>query len=179
MFDNQQKIKKNNSIIFLIGFMGSGKTTLGKALSEKLNYSFIDSDNWIEQNEHLTVSKMFEVLGEEKFRELELNFIEHSKKLNNVVIATGGGLPCNNSLIDSLLKIGKVFYLKTSEEVLLNRLENDVYRPLISGLNSDEKYLFISKKLKEREKFYNQADIIIDATKSIKELTNQIQCQLS
>ena len=95
--------------------MGSGKTTLGKALSEKLNYLFIDSDYWIEQKMNLSVMEIFEKYGEECFRELELDFVEFSKSLKKVVIATGGGLPCYNELISELVEIGTVIYLKASK----------------------------------------------------------------
>lgn len=158
--------------------MGSGKTTLGKALSEKLNYSFIDSDDWIEQKKNLSVMEIFEKYGEECFRELELDFVEFSKSLKKVVIATGGGLPCYNDLISELAEIGTVIYLKASENTLFNRLKDDKSRPLLVNSNSEEKSIFISKKLSEREIIYKKADFTIDAAKSKQEQIKEIQCHL-
>ena len=158
--------------------MGSGKTTLGKALSEKLNYSFIDSDDWIEQKKNLSVMEIFEKYGEECFRELELDFVEFSKSLKKVVIATGGGLPCYNDLISELAEIGTVIYLKASENILFNRLKDDKSRPLLVNSNSEEKSIFISKKLSVREITYKKADFTIDAANSIQEQIKEIQCHL-
>jgi shikimate kinase len=173
-----KKVKKNNNIIFLIGFMGSGKTTLGKSLAEKLNYSFIDSDNWIEKKMNHSVMEIFGKYGEEYFRELEYEFVSFSKSLNKAVIATGGGLPCYNGLINELVKIGLVIYLKASDKTLNERLKNDKSRPLLSTSNSEEKAIVISKKLSEREISYNLAHFTIDATKTTQEQINEIQCHL-
>ena len=158
--------------------MGSGKTTLGKFLAEKKKYSFLDSDEWIEKNEHLSVSQIFELKGEDKFRTLEKDFIEFSKTLNNVVIAAGGGLPCYNKLMNEILKIGTVIYLKATPKVLFDRLKIDDHRPLLRKLNKDEKLKFITNMLSEREQYYHQADFTIDASKSIDEQINEIQCRL-
>ena len=114
MTDNQQEKTEKKLIVFLIGFMGSGKTSLGKALASQLNYQFVDSDQEIERIEGQKVKDIFEKQGEKAFRLLESKFIESIKEYKNVVISTGGGLPCHNDLIDKLLNYGTVIYLDVS-----------------------------------------------------------------
>jgi shikimate kinase len=167
-FENQDLIQ-NSKIIFIIGFMGSGKTTIGKKLAEELNFYFIDSDSWIEENTKMSVSTIFETKGEAYFRSLESEFIEQLQIDNPLIISTGGGLPCFNELIDKMKRIGIVFYLKTSEKNILKRLSLDDTRPLLKNLNDSERKLFITNRLKERDFYYNKAHYIIDANMDINE----------
>lgn len=168
MFENQDVIQKR-TFIFLIGFMGSGKTTVGKILAEKLNYNFLDSDSWIENKTRMSISSIFDTKGEAYFRSLEYEFIQQLEIDTPSVISTGGGLPCFNDLIEKMKQIGIVFYLKTSEDNILNRLNLDQTRPLLKDLIESERKLFISNKLKEREIYYDKANFIIDANQSINE----------
>lgn len=168
MFENQDVIQKR-TFIFLIGFMGSGKTTVGKILAEKLNYNFLDSDSWIENKTRMSISSIFDTKGEAYFRSLEYEFIQQLEIDTQSVISTGGGLPCFNDLIEKMKQIGIVFYLKTSEDNILNRLNLDQTRPLLKDLIESERKLFISNKLKEREIYYDKANFIIDANQSINE----------
>jgi shikimate kinase len=178
MFENQY-INKIHKLIFLIGFMGSGKSTLGKNLAESLNYDFIDSDLWIEKEQGMSIDNIFSSKGEAFFRELELKFIENLNPLKPTIIATGGGLPCFNGNIEKLKEIGTVIFLKVSPELIFERIEFDDTRPLLNKQENQEKMDFIQNKLNERNVFYKQGHITIDANKSIEIQLTEIKCQLS
>ncbi len=178
MFENQY-INKNHKLIFLIGFMGSGKTTLGKVLSETLNYDFIDSDLWIEKKLKMSINSIFSAKGEVFFRELELNFIENINPNKPKVIATGGGLPCFNGNIKKLKELGTVIYLEASPELIIERVKFDDTRPLLKNQQNQEYMAFIQNKLEERNVFYKQAHYTIDANQSVENQLTEIKCQLS
>ena len=149
-------------IIFLIGFMGSGKSTLGKRLARKIDYRFIDMDHHLEEVEGLKVSEIFEQKGEKYFRELEKGFLESMEIQDNVVIATGGGAPCWGKNMDIMNRKGVTVYLKMSPVSLASRLEKSRnIRPLIQGLNPEHLRDYIENKLQEREHYYNQAQCIV------------------
>ncbi len=151
-----QSIKKKTTII-LIGFMGSGKTTMGKNLADKLNYQFLDTDKEIENLVGMPISKIFETKGEKYFRSLERQFIE-KLDVTNTVIATGGGLPCFNNNIDYLNKKGVTVYLKYSAEELYERLKSETeQRPILKNKSSEELFLFIQDLLNKREACYKKA----------------------
>lgn len=178
MFENQD-IRINHKLIFLIGFMGSGKSTLGKNLAEMLNYEFIDSDLWIEKEQGMSIDSIFSSKGEAFFRELELKFIENLNLFNPTIIATGGGLPCFNGNIEKMKEIGTVIYLKVSPEIIVERIKFDDRRPLLNKKDHHEKIDFIQNKLKVRNVFYLQAHFTIDANHSIEIQLTEIKCQLS
>jgi len=178
MFENQY-INKNHKLIFLIGFMGSGKSTLGKKLAENLKWDFIDSDLWIEKEQGLNLNSIFSSKGEAYFRKLELQFIQEIIPNKPTIIATGGGLPCFNSNIEKLKELGTVIYLNLSAELIIQRIKFDDTRPLLRNKEHQEKVDFIQKKLEERFVFYNQAHFTIDASQSIEIQLTEIKCQLS
>lgn len=143
--------------------MGSGKTTLGKALAAKIDFKFLDTDEQIVQLEKRTIEEIFENDGEGYFRTLEfkvLDVIINTK--NNLVISTGGGFPCFNENMDKLLESGFVVYLSANSDTLYNRLKNDRKRPLLK-FKSDLK-LYIETTLKNREQIYRKAHLIIDSS---------------
>ncbi|MEI6556222.1 MAG: shikimate kinase [Paludibacter sp.] len=160
--------------IFLIGYMGSGKTTIGKLLAERLNYTFIDMDTHIEENQFKSVSHIFEELGEEKFRLLEQQCLHEVSGFENVVIATGGGAPCFFDNMDYMKQHGLTVYLKLSAEQLAMRLESSRAnkRPLLANRKGKELQVFISEGLAKREQFYNNAHI--SAVGSDEEIIDQI-----
>lgn len=126
--------------IVLIGFMGSGKTTVGKRLGKKLSYGFLDTDQWIEDTERRTISDIFEKEGEEFFRELETKAIEAlSNTLVETVVSTGGGLPLREKNAVLLKDLGFVVYLKAAADTILKRLEGDTKRPLLAGGHVEDK----------------------------------------
>ena len=146
--------------IFIVGPMASGKSTLGKKLAQTLEIDFLDTDNEIEKNAGAEISWIFEVEGEEGFRERESKALQKSVEKDNVVISTGGGIVTIEENRDLMIAKGKVVYLKTPIEIQLKRTENDKKRPLLSQ-GSREQTLRILKK--ERDPQYEEiADITIN-----------------
>lgn len=148
--------------IFLVGFMGSGKSSVGKILAQKINYTFIDTDHEIEASTGKSIYEIFEKDGESHFRELEKLTIQNLKNKDNCVIACGGGLPCYNNLMRELNNQGITVYLKLSSERLFDRLQKDANkRPLLLGKNESEMKKYISDLLDEREFYYSQSQFKI------------------
>jgi len=151
--------------VFLIGFMGSGKTTIGKKLAIYLKYEFIDLDKLIESKAGMSIIDYFELHGEEAFRDLERTILQKTEFPENVIVATGGGAPCFGDNMDWMNKNGLVAYLSLSPKALASRLEHSkTDRPLIRHLKGDELIDFISAKLQEREVFYKQAKYVVSAS---------------
>jgi len=146
--------------VFIVGHMASGKSTLGKKLAESLQIDFVDIDIEIEKNAGAEISWIFEVEGEEGFREREKIALKRSIKKDNVVISTGGGIVTKKENRDLMIAEGKVVYLKTPIDILLKRTQRDKKRPLLAQGNR-EKILKIMKK--ERDPQYEEvASIIVD-----------------
>lgn len=148
--------------IFLIGFMGCGKSTIGKKLAKTLSCKFIDLDKYIERKTGESIQQIFKEKEEKYFRVLETESLMEICKSDNLVIATGGGTPCFFDNMQRILDKGICIYLKMEANNLAKRLSKEKSkRPLIENLT--EKYLvnFIRKKLVEREVFYNKANHII------------------
>jgi shikimate kinase len=145
--------------IYLLGFMGSGKSFFGKNLSKKFNLNYLDLDEFIETTLNLSIPKIFNSIGEKGFRENEANLLRKTIDFNQNIISCGGGTPCFHDNMKWIKKHGISIYLKTSEELLFKRLNfQKERRPLISSMSDDDLKHFISMKITEREKFYEQAD---------------------
>jgi len=150
-------------LIFLIGFMGSGKTFLGKQLAELMKYDFIDLDEVIEKNEGASISEIFSAKGEEYFREKESASLKSLTETRNTIIATGGGTPCFHDNMSWMNEHGITVYLNHSPEILFQRLKPEAdYRPLLSGKSDEELLLFIQAKLQERNPFYSQSHLVVN-----------------
>ena len=142
-------------MIYLIGFMGVGKSTIAKQLAKQLKISFLDTDQKIEDQEKKSISNIFKINGEKYFRKLEKKLLY---QLNNKqVIACGGGLPLFNNNMEYIKKTGASIYLKASSDFLFSRLNNKKNRPLISKFDKHELQQFICDQLTEREKIYSKA----------------------
>lgn len=148
--------------IVLTGFMGTGKTSVGRELSRRLGYEFIDTDTLIEEQEGMPISLIFKEKGEDYFRSIECSIVKEVSEKNNVVIATGGGVIKNKKNVDNLRKRGIIIWLKAEPEVILKRvmLEGGK-RPL---LDVEEPLNEINKLLAEREELYMQSDIAVDTS---------------
>jgi shikimate kinase len=159
--------------IYLIGLMGSGKTTLGKILSKKLDKQFYDSDHVIEEKLGVDVPMIFEYEGEAGFREREKDSLKELVSKKNIVLATGGGIILSKSNRDLLSENGIVIYLKSNQKDLIKRMKNDKTRPLLKHGNIEE---VIKKLCKEREPLYEEiADFeIMTKNKRIHEVVNEI-----
>ncbi len=170
---------------FLIGYMGSGKTTLGHSISEELGLSFVDVDSYIEQQYHKTITELFESLGESGFREIERKMLHEVSKVEDVIISTGGGAPCFSNNMEYMKGEGIVIYLKVSPQRLFERLKKVKYtRPLLQNKTDEELSDYISVTLERRNLFYNQADIIFHAEdlatdEEIKRTTSLLAKELS
>ena len=149
--------------IILIGYMGSGKTTVGKALSKETGMMFYDLDWYIESRMHKTVSQIFAEKGEEGFRKIEYNMLHEVAEFEDVIISCGGGTPCFFDNMDYLNEQGDVVYLKASPETLYKHLlMAKVERPLLKGKSTEELIAYITEHLKERSPFYEKARHILD-----------------
>jgi len=150
--------------IFLIGFMGSGKTSLGKELANKLGISFIDLDDVIEKKSGKSINNIFSEIGEEGFRKIEHECLKELISIKNTVIATGGGTPCFCNNMEFINKNGISVYIKFNKGILTSRLfKNKGNRPLLNEFASKEEFeKFIDAKLTEREKFYLESKFIIE-----------------
>ena len=149
--------------IFLIGYMGAGKTTVGKALSKELGIAFYDLDWYIESRRHKTVPQLFSELGEEGFRKIEYNMLHEVAEFEDVIISCGGGTPCFFDNIDYMNQQGQVVYLKATPDMLYKHLlMAKVERPLLKGKSPDELTAYIREHLQEREPYYSKARYVFD-----------------
>lgn len=147
--------------IILIGFMGAGKTTVGKLLARRLRYPFFDTDQLIEGQAGMSVSRIFELMGEEKFRGLETEILKGSwTREENWVLSVGGGLPMREENRRLLKDIGVVVYLRVQADTVLERLAGDTSRPLLKGGNVRER---VDSLLGRRGALYEEgADVVVD-----------------
>jgi len=145
--------------VYLVGFMGSGKTTVGKILAEKINKAFVEMDEIIEADEGKPITDIFTQEGEERFRRLESKLLRDLSVRKDLVVSCGGGLICNDENLRILKDTGKVFFLRASAMVVYNRTKQHAHRPL---LNVDNPLGAIEELLKKRNSFYAQAHYTID-----------------
>jgi len=149
--------------IFLLGFMGSGKSTTGKKLASHLNWSFIDLDEKIEQTTGMEIRDIFSEKGEAFFRKIESDTLKGMASESNAVISTGGGTPCFGDNMDFMLRTGLTVYLRMTPARLKSRLAGtSEHRPLLKDIGKDGLQEYITAKLAEREKWYSRAEIIVD-----------------
>jgi len=147
--------------VFLMGFMGAGKTTLGKALAKDLSISFIDLDQYIEKRYLKSVSQIFATRGEQGFREIESRLLREAGEFDDVIVSCGGSTPLIGDNMDYMLSQGKTVYLKCSNETLMRRLRAaSSTRPLIAGKSDAELEAFIESETKRREPGYLRAEYI-------------------
>lgn len=150
--------------IFLTGYMGAGKTTLGKAFARSLNIPFVDLDWYMEERFHKTVGELFAERGEAGFRELERNMLHEVGAFENVIISTGGGAPCFFDNMDFMNHNGKTVFLNVHLDVLFRRLRvAKQQRPILQGKEDEELKEFIIQALEKRAPFYSQAQYVLDA----------------
>ena len=158
-----QNNKKEMKSIIIIGYMGAGKTTVGKALAKELGVMFYDLDWYIESRMRKTVKQIFEEMGEEGFRHIEHNMLHEVAEFENVVVSCGGGTPCFFDNMDYMNQAGETIYLKASPETLHAHLKmGKGVRPLLLNKTPEEVDVFIREQLKQREPFYEKAKHIID-----------------
>ena len=154
--------------IVLCGFMGCGKSTIGKLVAKKTHREFIDLDCFIEEKQGLSIREIFETYGEDYFRNCETDAISELVNKKDVVLALGGGAVLKNKNVELLKSSGKIIFLDVTANTVFSRLKNDTSRPL---LNTDDKLAEITKRLNDRLPIYTMvADKIIDANSKTKEV---------
>ena len=160
-----------NKNIVLCGFMGSGKSSVGKALSDRLNKEFIDIDAFIEEKEKMSVNEIFKTLGEEYFRKAESKAAYSLGALSNKIIACGGGTVLNPENVKALKENGELFYLSVCPDTVTQRLKNCTDRPLLAKDMENT----VTTLLNKREPIYKSVcDFVIDANKPLNLVINQI-----
>jgi shikimate kinase len=163
--------------IFLIGYMGSGKTTLGKAYARAMQLQFIDLDWYIEERFHKTVQELFEERKEDGFREIERNMLHEVAEFEDVIIACGGGTPCFFDNMEYMNGKGETVFLDASPEVLFRRLKiAKSKRPLLMDKSDEELMDVIQNALRIRIPFYSQAKYVFNA-ESLED-KEQISCSV-
>ena len=151
--------------IILIGYMGAGKTTIGRALAKELGLDFYDLDWYIENRRRKKVPEIFAEMGEAGFRQIEHNMLHEVAEFEDVVISCGGGTPCFFDNIDYMNRQGQVVYLNCSPEVLHGHLlMGKTERPLLKGKSPEELIAFIKEQLATREQYYNKARYHLDVS---------------
>lgn len=148
---------------FIIGFKNSGKTTFGRKLSRMLNLDFIDLDEFIEEKEGRSIPEIYTSFGDEKFRTLEWKSLKELVKRDNIVVSTGGGVPCHCDNMTLMEKYGEVIYLNVTDETLVNRLKRAVHdRPIVKGKSEEELRSYIADLRSRCEHHYKRAKYIVD-----------------
>lgn len=151
--------------IILIGYMGAGKTTVGKALSKAMGLQFYDLDWYIESRMRKTVAQIFAERGEEGFRLIERNMLHEVAEFENVIVSCGGGTPCFFDNMDYMNGQGDVIYLKADPEVLYKHLlMGKTERPLLKNKTPEQLIAFIKEQLEKREPFYSKAKHVLDVS---------------
>ncbi len=161
---------KKHKNIFLVGFMGAGKSTVGKIVADKIGYGFCDADTYIEEQAGTTITQIFADHGEDYFRDLESQSMEELAKNENQVIATGGGVVQRDRNWDAMNSGGITIYLKAAVEAIWERIKDDDTRPL---LQVEDPIKTARELLNKRVSMYEKADIIINTDSLSPELVAQ------
>lgn len=162
-------MKKN---IVLCGFMGSGKSTIGRQLSEKLGMKLIDTDAYIEKKEGMTISEIFAEKGEDYFRNVELEVCKELSEMKNCIISTGGGTLLKECNVNEIKKGGTVYFLNVSPNAVLTRLRFDTTRPLLQRADKEKA---VNELLAQRMPLYKKAaDYIINAEETPRNICAKI-----
>lgn len=164
--------KRNIRNIALIGFMGTGKSAVGRQLAEQLRYELVDTDELIESRTGQTINEIFRLKGEPAFRELEKQVVAELTTRSQIVISCGGGLAANQANLDSMKTHALVICLWAAPEKIWQRVRNQTHRPLLQDPDPMAK---IKSLLAAREPFYRQADVIVNTDlRSVKIVTQQV-----
>ncbi len=165
-----------DTTIFLIGFMGAGKSSVGKKLAQSLHYRFVDLDELIKKNSKKSIPEIFELEGEEVFRIAEQQALHSLKDESKIVVATGGGCPNFDNNMEWMNANGTTIYLNCSLGVLFHRIApQKKQRPLISHLDDVDIMDFMVTTLKERSEYYEKANFVVDGDGKVEEVIKKIE----
>lgn len=162
-------------IVFLIGMPGSGKSTVGRELARSINFSFIDTDDWISNRACLSIPEIFDEVGEQGFREMEQECLEALLGKESLVVSTGGGMAANKERLELMKELGTCIYLEVSTNELFRRVQSEQHRPL---LKDDDLKLKLNRLLAHRESYYQKADLKVNAEREIQEIVSEIRAYL-
>jgi len=166
--------------IFIIGYMGAGKTSVGRSLAQRMNLNYIDTDQYIEKRYRKKVSEIFASEGEERFREIEHRILLEVSEFEDIVISTGGGLPCFYDNMTHMNQTGVTIYLDVPVEELADRLKiSKNIRPVLKKRSGNELIEFVNEHLSARKPFYERANIWYKAGSMYsKEDIERLVCEL-
>ena len=153
--------------IFLIGYMGCGKTTLGEVLARQMGLQYIDLDEFIEQRQGMTITEIFDEMGEKRFRELETEALQDVATMTDVIVGCGGGTPCHGDNMELMNKAGTTVWLTTSPERITTRLllpDQKAKRPKVASLPDEAVLSLVERELQARTPYYSQAQLQFDST---------------
>ena len=153
--------------VFLIGYMGCGKTTLGEVLARQMDLRFIDLDGFIEERQGLTVTEIFDEMGENRFLELENEALHDVAAMSDVIVGCGGGTPCHSNNMTLMNQAGITVWLTTSPERITARLllpEEKCKRPKVAHLPDEEVLPLVQEELQSRSPYYGQSQLQFDST---------------
>lgn len=166
----------NDTTIFLIGYMGAGKSSVGKKLAQLLHYRFVDLDELIKKKSKKSIPEIFELEGEEVFRKVEQEVLHSLKDESKIVVATGGGCPAFENNMEWMNAYGKTVYLNCSIGVLFHRIApKKKERPLIAHLDDVDIMDFMVMTLNERNEYYEKANFVVDGDGSVEEVIKNIE----
>lgn len=162
--------------LFLVGFMGCGKSTIAPLLAEKLKRPLFDTDEWVVNDTGMSISEIFANYGEKWFREKETGCLKIAAAMQDSVVSVGGGAILNSQNFILLKKSGIIIYLKCAPEEILNRVRNDKNRPLLANVPEQDKLEKIRQLLTQRETYYQMSDIIVNVKndESVQHVTKRI-----
>ena len=164
-------------LIFLVGYMYSGKSTVGRKLAKAFGYNFVDTDDLFEGKYHISIPSFFEKYGETLFRSLEQEVLFSTKSLQHTVVSTGGGTPCSVESMEYIKQTGISVFLQSDIDTIMSRLKSSQKeRPVLNTIAQENLQEFIAAQLQERTLFYQQANIIHSAKNvDVKELKELIE----
>lgn len=160
--------------IYLLGFMGAGKTYTGHRLARRLDFDFLDLDTFIEEAEGASIPVIFSTKGEDYFRETEARCLRETGQFERVVIATGGGTPCYFGNLEWMNENGVTIFLDTSEDILCKRLINSNKRPLVANKTTSGLTEFITRKLSERRPFYEGTHLCYETRSPVQKVAEDL-----
>lgn len=175
-------VKSFHRPIFIVGYMGCGKTTFGRALARALNREFIDLDFYIEQRFRMSVAQLFATRGEDGFRELERSMLREVGEFSDVIISCGGGTPCFFDNMDYILSRGECVWLTTTPERIFSRVRTRLEkRPLLAGKSEAELMEFISGGMEARRQHYSRATMQCDSyhLENVRQISDTVSAFLS
>lgn len=168
-------MSKIPSLVFFLGYMGCGKSTVGCLLAKRWDYNYIDLDEMIEKEEGTSVSNIFAEKGETYFRSLETQMLKKLEDSKNTVISLGGGTPCFHQNMNLINQYGTSIWMYADSQTIFNRLKSDTSRPILQDKTDTELLSFIQTHSESREEYYSQADYMVNGAQPIHILIDQIE----